>query len=414
MRRLVAGVVASAIILPIAGARAQTPTPVEIDEVPTGITALLDDYGRAFQAKDRVLLERTLDPAMRDEQLRAFDNAKDVPFRSFEVNTKTQYSGNLAYGRVRAQYPGKDVATYQITEATALDIEELAYEEDGAFTFVRDGPSSADPYDGWRLRSTKDLDPIAFFSPHHLWDAGPVAVLRSSHFVLLTHPEVADEMRPILDLAERAYTKATAFWPRSVDDRYVILIPSSTDELGDLIHATFDLGKFVAFVSASADLSTGWVPTGPRVLIHLAHIRNYGAAGQLEIVAHELLHAITRPLSGPHIPVWVDEGLANAGGGRGARVSQASDGPTPDEFPEDEEFLTGPVHDIIVRYDQSQVAIEVLIERFGREALARFYEKLGSARVVPGTDTYHVRHAIESSLEWSEDDWIAAWRERLG
>jgi hypothetical protein len=290
----------------------------------------------------------------------------------------------------------------------------MPYEEDGAYTFVRSGPSPGDPYDGWRLTSKSDLDILAFFAPYHLWDTGPVSVLRSEHFVLLTHPEVVDEMRPVIDVAEEAYAKSSAFWPNPVGERYVILVPATTSELGDLMHAAIDLSKFVAFVSAGADQEEGWIPTGPRLFVHLQHLRNYDPDGQLEILAHELLHAFTRPVSGPHIPVWVEEGLANTGGGNGGRTSQARNGPIPDEFPSDERFLTGPVDRIITLYDQSQMAIEVLVDQFGREALARFYERLGSARVVAGTDRYHVRRSIADTLEWTEDEWLAAWRKRLG
>jgi hypothetical protein len=406
------------LLLSIAGlvpvAQAQKARAPQIEEIPRGIARLLDDYGRAWLNKDADLLAGTLEGPLREGELHALSNAREVPFEHFRIDPVTIFSGNLAYERVHALYPGRQVRTYHVTEETALDIESIPYEEDGAFTFVRDGPAPADPYEGWRMVSKSDLDVLGFFSPYHLWDRGPVSVLRSEHFVLLTHPEVADEMRPVIELAERAYGKAAGFWPRPVRERYVILVPSTTEELADLMHAAIDLSKFVAFVSSGTDQEEGWKPTGPRMFVHLSHLRNYDERGRVEILAHELLHAITRPVSGPHIPVWVEEGLANAGGGNGGRPLRASVGPPPDEFPPDERFLTGPVDEIIVRYDQSQVAIEVLIERFGEEALARFYERLGSARVVPGTDRYHVRQAIADALDWTEEEWLAAWRERLG
>ncbi len=414
MKRVVAGSIALAALLTAVSAGAQEAKTPEIEEVPAAIVRLLNDYGRAFQTKDRALLDGALGSLLKVSALRAFDNAKDVPFKSVVVTAKTQYSGNLAYRRVRERYPDKEVRTYQVTEASTLDIESVPYEEDGAFTFVRDGPQSGDRYDGWRLESTSDLDLIGFFSPYHLWDTGPVSVLRSEHFVLLTHPEVTEEMRPVINVAESAYAKATSWWPRPVDARYVMIVPATTEELGALFHATIDLEKFVAFVAAGADQAQGWEPTGPRVFVHLSHLRNYDENGQLEILAHELLHAVTRPLSGPHIPVWVEEGLANAGGGRGARPSLASEGDPPPEFPTDEQFVKGEVRKIMIRYDQAQVAIETLIDRFDREALARFYERLGSARVVPGTDEYHVRQAVQDALDWTEADWLAAWHERLG
>lgn len=414
MRRFAAGAIALAALCVAVSARAQEAAAPEIEEVPAPIVRLLEDYGRAFEAKDRALLDGTLSPLLKVTALRAFDNAKDVPFRSVEVAAETQYSGNLAYRRVRERYPGKEVLTYQVTEASMLDIESVAYEEDGAFTFVRDAPQSGDRYDGWRLSSTSDLDVIGFFSPYHLWDTAPVSVLRSEHFVLLTHPEVVEEMRPILDVAERAYAKATDWWPRPVNERYVIIVPTTTEELGKLFHATIDLEKFVAFVAAGSDQAQTWRPTGPRMYIHLSHLRNYDEGGQLEILAHELLHAITRPISGPNIPVWIEEGLANAGGGRGARPSLAGEGDPPAEFPTDEQFVKGAVRQIMIRYDQAQVAIETLIDTFDQEALARFYERLGSARSVPGTEEYHVRRAVEDALDWTEAEWLAAWRARLG
>ncbi|MGH2759588.1 MAG: hypothetical protein ACRDKJ_08490 [Actinomycetota bacterium] len=414
MRRAVAGSIAFAALFTAVSAAAQEAMVPEIEDVPAPIVRLLDDYGRAFETKDRALLDGTLGPLLKVTALRAFDNAKDVPFERVTITAKTQYSGNLAYRRVRARYPGKQVRTYQVTEASTLDIETVAYEEDGAFTFVRDSAQPNDRYDGWRLESTSDLDLIGFFSPYHLWDTGPVTVLRSDHFVLLTHPEVAEEMRPVLAVAERAYAKATEWWPRRVTERYAIIVPATTEELGALFHATIDLEKFVAFVAAGADQAQGWRPTGPRMFVHLSHLRNYDEGGQLEILAHELLHAITRPISGPNIPVWIEEGLANAGGGRGARPSLAGQGDPPADFPTDEQFVKGAVRQIMIRYDQAQVAVETLIGTFDREALARFYERLGSARSVPGTDEYHVRRAVQDALDWTEADWLAAWRARLG
>jgi hypothetical protein len=401
-------------VLTFVPAHSETVKAPEIVEVPAGIARLLDDYGSALQRKDGDLFAGTLGGSLRETELKSFDNTRDVPFREFRVETVTQFSGNLAYGRVRSLYPGREVRTFHVTEVSALDVESTPYEEDGAFTFVRDRTAPDDAYDGWRLVSKSDLNILAFFSPYHLWDAGPVSVLRSEHFVLLTHPDVLDEMRPVIDVAERGYRKATSFWPRPVSEKYVILVPATTDELFDMLHTPIDLSKFVAFTSSGVDQSNGWEPTGPRLFVHLAHLRQYGEQGRLEIVAHELLHALTRPVTGPHIPVWVEEGLANAGGGNGGRPSQAGAGPTPDDFPPNESFMTGPVQQIIIRYDQAQAAIQVLIDRFGRDVLARFYERLGSERVVPGTDTYYVRRAISEALDWSQEDWVAAWRKSLG
>lgn len=386
-----------------------------IEEVPGGVTALLDDYGRAFADHDRELLARTLHPgAFADAELASLENAAAVPFSRFVARATTQFSGDLASSRVRARYPELEVRAYHVVLETAFDIERTPDLADGAFTFVREGPDEADPYDGWRLSSDADLEILGFFSPRYLWDEGVTSVLRSERFLLLTHPDVVDEMRPVLVVAERAYARASSFWPRPVEDRYAIVVPTATAELDRLIRATVDLSKFVAFVAAGVDRQDGWEPSGPRLYVHLDHLRNYGAAAQEEIVAHELIHAVTRAVSGPNVPVWVEEGLANTGGGSGGRGSLARSGPVPDEFPSDELFVTGPVRDIQRRYDLAQVAIQVLIDEKGIEGLARFYEALGGARVVAGTHRYHVDRAATDAVGWSADEWTAAWRKALG
>src|SRR5204863_4003426 len=93
---------------------------------------------------------------------------------------------------------------------------------------------------------------LGFFSPHNLWDEGPVSVAFSPHFILLTHPDVIQEVRPWLAVAEKAYARAAAFWSGSIEKHIVIEVPSTTKELGRITHDTADVNKFVAFVAASS------------------------------------------------------------------------------------------------------------------------------------------------------------------
>jgi hypothetical protein len=226
---------------------------------------------------------------------------------------------------------------------------------------------------------------------------------------MLTHPGTAESMRPLLEVSERAYDIAAEFWPGDQADRYVMIVPSTTEQLGRILHETVDLGKFVAFVGAGADRTNGWEPTGPRVFIHLSHLRRYNTAQQTEIIAHELLHAITRPISGPMTPTWIEEGLANLGAG--GRIGPLGSG-SADTFPTNDLFVTGSVQDIQASYARAQLAIVTIVDERGKDGLERFYSELGSRRVTAGTDEYHVRDAIADS-GWSYGAWLDAWRERL-
>lgn len=390
---------------------AQTAEPPEIEDVPPAIEQLLADYSRAWREKDAPLLASTMTPALAEHETNALANAREVAFSTFEVAATTQYSGNLASPRVRARYRTSDVRTYEIEERSQIGFETGIYEEPGAFTFTREAPGGS--YDGWRLAAKNDLDVLGFFSPLHMWDLAPVKVLTSARFLVLTFEDAVETLRPVLDIAEDAYDRGSEFWPEPLRDRFVLVVPTTTEQLRRIMHETVALEKFVAFVAAGSDRETGWTPTGPRVFVHLDHLRNYRRAPQLEIIAHELIHAVTRDESGPKVPAWVEEGLANFAGGSGGRPLRIPPGTASDAFPSDDQFFAGPVGDIQTVYDKAQIAIQVLDERFGRAGLVRFYEDLGSRRVVAGTEEYHVRDAIRRSVGWSYDDWVAAWRERL-
>ncbi len=409
MRRVVmAFLLAALMLVPAAPVPAQTVEATQIEVVPEGIRQALTNYSRAFARLDEDLLRRSVAQQLLPAELAALKNVADLTFDEFAITTSTQYSGDLAVKRIRNLYPGREVATYHVVERTRIAGESFTFEEDGIYTFTRERSS-----DDWRLASKKDLDILSAFSPVHLWDGGPVAKLVSTHFTLLTHPEALDEMRPVIDIAERAFSKLEEFWPRPLANNFVIIAPSTTDELRNILHETVDIENFVAFVVSGVNRERGWAPTGPRVMIHLSHLRRYGADAQLEILAHELVHAVTRSISGPKIPLFVEEGLANAGGGEGGRPPSSFRGPAPDDFPSDEGFSIGPVAQIQSVYDRSQLAVEALIDEFGVEAAARFYETLGRKRVVPGVDQYHVRVAIDEATDWSYEEWLDAWRKTL-
>jgi hypothetical protein len=382
-----------------------------IEDLPGPVVQLLEDYSRGWLTKDAVLLTSTLTGTLQKREARALINAAEVHFTSFRVRATTQFSGNLATDRIWARHKdARDVKTYQVVEESRLGRETSTYAEDGAFTFVR---GRTNDYDGWRIAAKDDLNVLGFFSPYHLWDEAPVSVLTGKRFTLLTHVNVVDSLRPVLGVAERAYDNDAKFWPEPLRDHIVMIVPSTTAELGRVMHETVDLEKFVAFVGNGTNREHGWAPTGPRMFVHLSHLKNYGTDGQFSVLAHELIHAVTRKVAGPKIPAWIEEGLANFGGGNGGRARVTTGGPAPDVFPTDERFVTGAVRDIQAVYDEAQIAIQVLDEKFGRAGLVKFYEELGSRRVVPGTEEYHIRASIKQSLGWSYDEWVAAWRKAL-
>ena len=412
MKRFVPLLVALA-LLPQA-AFAQSPAPVpQIAQVPSAITSLLGDYGRAWMTHDVSLLSETVTPVLARTESRALYNAGEVDFSEYRVRTTTQFSGNLAYSRIQSLYPHMEVRTYQIEQYTRISYESKAYEEDGAFTFIRPR-SGGGAYDGWRIASKNDLNVLGVFSPSNLWDQSPVSILNGDHFIMLTHPAITQEVRPWMAVAEKAYARASAFWPGSDEKTIVMEVPATQGELGSITHDTADLSNFVAFVSSGVSREHGYTPTGPRMFVNIGHLLTYPESAQVSVLAHELIHALTRSESGPNTPTWIEEGLADDGGGTESLFAKVLEGGrVPGTFPPAERFVTGDVSDIQAAYAESDVAIQVLLDKFGRAGVARFYKTLGAARVVPGTEPYQVKKALSDSLHWSYDDWVAAWRKRL-
>lgn len=389
---------------------AETPS---IAAVPAGIQRLLDARGRAYERHDRELLAGTLTGRVfTARQLAALDAAAPLTFSRYSFRASTQFTGDIAGARVRALYPDKQVAAYHVVEENTIrDYDLQPYVEDDFFTFVRDREQPDDPYGGWRLASGSDFEVLGGFSAYHPWDSGLVATASSEHFLLLSHPDQIARVRPALDIAEAAYAKVARFWPRPIGARYVIIAPSNAEELGKLIAATIDLGKFVAFAASTERREEGWAPGGVRLFVQLSRFERYDAAGKEVVLAHELIHAVTRPVSGPFFPSWLEEGVAMYGA-EPLQLAPARPGEH-DRFPTDDQFFVGPTAGIVGVYYQSQVAVAVLAQRYQVSGLATMYETLGRARVAAGTDDYQVREAVKSSLGWTVEGWTEAWRRRL-
>ncbi|HVE93049.1 MAG TPA: hypothetical protein VNE62_12235 [Actinomycetota bacterium] len=401
-----------AALLPAEGPPAAA-APAAIAPVPEGITALLRDRGRAFEAKDRGLLQATLDPgSYAAAQLKAFDNASQVAFSTFRVEPVTEFSGQIAGERVKAKYSGREVAAFAVRQRSAVrGIETEPYVDNGYYTFVKSGGGD---YDGWRLASDSDFDVLGGFSPRQVWDFGPVELATSEHFAVLVHPDQSAKAAPALAAAEKAYASVKSFWPRPATQRYLIVAPSTTGELDRILQSTIDLSKFVAFAARSIKTTEGLEPGGVRLFVQSSHFERYNDEGKQGILAHELIHAVTTPAAGSFMPIWVEEGLATHGSSpKGSSLPTARRGGKPGTFPQDEQFSVGSVSDIGRAYAQSQVAFEVLSDRYSAEGVAKFYEALGRTRIAAGSQEHHVAKALRESVGWTVDEWTKAWQDRL-
>ncbi len=416
---LVRVALAAALLVALAvPATAQSP-PTEDDRV--AIQELLDRRARAVVERDRAAFMATVadvSPAFIARQQRFFSNLADVSLRSFRYTVVWDRYGDLVRPSDIERYPEADRVSIPVTEERyriqGFDPEEAV--EDIYFTFIeQDGE--------WSIAEDTDLDDLTLYSARHLWDFAALEAERSEHFVLYRHPCRGDcpaDDHDYLDLAEQGLDRVDRYWTAPWRGRVVILVPATDEELSRMIQATFDLDNFVAFAYSTVDLSEGIDYTGHRILLNPDAFEGRSSATVLEIMAHELLHVATRNAAGPFIPIFVDEGFADYVGNDGDPAalaffnSELSQGLFSGVLPEDFEFTVGSGTDVYRSYQESQSAVRFFVDRWGVDALVRFYRDLGRTRVAAGTVGYHLDRSLEKVTGLDRDEFERAWADSLG
>lgn len=372
--------------------------------------------------RDREGFLATIDPtskAFLGRQVRLFDNMGTLPLASYELTAAWARAGDLVRPSDQARYEGAEEVAIPVTEeryaVRGFDPEPAA--EDLFYTYVkRDGR--------WLIAEDTDLDDLSFLSARHLWDFGPLQVDRTQHFLLLSHPcgekpeGATGGCQPfgsrILEIAEDALQRADGFWTLPWQGKVIILIPGSSDELSRMIQATFELDDFVAFAYSTEDLERDSDYTGHRIMLNPAGFATRSDDQVLQILSHELTHVASRPASGPFIPVFLEEGIAEYVGYAGERGlaffdSRIAAGLFDSRLPADYEFLTGGGNEIYNSYQEGQSAVRYFIERWGLEDFLRFYRRLGSRHETTGLTRWHVDKALRGTVGIGIEAFEKAW-----
>ncbi|MBW3659560.1 MAG: hypothetical protein KY457_13045, partial [Actinobacteria bacterium] len=154
--------------------------------------------------------------------------------------------------------------------------------------------------------------------------------------------------------------------------------------------------------------------TGSRIVVNPERFLVRGSGVRQRILVHELVHVATRPVAGPLVPSWLEEGVAQAIGEErsttGTRLLDAlsGDGLT---LPTDAQFTSGGRDRIFLSYQLSWSFVDHLRDRFGAETVARFYAAVGDGGIAgPGTTTHVVDRAAREVFGSPFPELIAAWR----
>lgn len=376
------------------------------------------DALRAVQDLQRVRLEAiktgnreaflaTVDPrapqSFKDAQTRHFDGLRTVPIERLDLQVRTDESGDLG-ADLSAKYGDRTFLpetrlVYRIAGYDDRDAIDLLW-----LTYVQRGGR-------WYVAGDRDLDDVGLLTYRNLWDFGPVVARPSENFVVLSHPEQSARAEALSGIAEDAAAVIRERWDQPWSGRIPIVLPGSVRELEEIIQSTFDLENFVAFVAYNPIRDVDYVNTAPRMFIQDQNLAGYDRPYQVETLAHELAHAAGAPLSGPQIPAWVHEGVAEwivAGRSTAERAPSGSDG----VLPRDYEFTIGTGATIVRSYRESRSAISFLASRKGLGAPLSLFRSLGEPKAAPGSVDFHVDAALRRLFGMSLAELQSGWKSR--
>jgi hypothetical protein len=365
----------------------------EIQEVLEGrARALLRGDRQGFLSAIDGLADRDFD----QRQERLFDGFQRLPLLDYRLDLSLDIFGELTSSEEQDRYgAAADPTVVHVEQRYRLRGYDPQPALDDLFlTFVR-RPG------GWRVIADSDLDDLTIYSGRLLWEFGPIVTRGSEHFLYVSHPDLAGAGDTILGAAERALDRVSAVWPLSFRRKVVILAPSESEELVRILQAQFDVDAFVAFAYSGLDREREWDLVGHRIILHWDNFSAQSDQVQQSILTHELLHIATRELSGPFVPAFVDEGVAEwvtTDASTLLLAIRVSAGTFDRRLPLDHEFITGDTEDIVNSYQESFSFISYADDRFGPNAVAEFYRRLGRSRVAAGTWRYHVDRAMRGAF----------------
>lgn len=378
----------------------------------------MDEHARAWLDGDESAYLAGISSRARDfraDQKKVFQWSRDVDFASYDLEAQWE-NGDLVRPSDRASYDDvEDVSIAIVTESYEIEGFDVSPAfEDYFITFVKQD-------DEWLIASDSDLQNIGLRSTRHLWHFGPIETTRSEHFLLLSHPcdDCGEELDELLEVAESGLRRSRRFWPLRWNDRVVIFVPETPDELARMLQLTFRPEDFVAFAIASVDDRRDIDYTAPRIVFNLDSLSDRSLASVTETFAHELLHVATRYRSGPFIPVFIEEGFADYGGADADPEalyflsSELSAGVFDRALPSDHQFSTGGATAIFRSYQKSHSAVKFFIERYGLKKFLRFYRTLGKPGIVAGSTRYFLNRALRRTIGVGFDSFERAWADTL-
>jgi len=380
------------------------------------VSEILSDRARAVVDDDRSAFLSSIDPGetgFRKKQRRVFERLTSLRLGRYELRQQV-FGKDLARREHDRRYGSADDVFIPPVEETYRfkGYDDSDFVSSLFFTFVlRDGE--------WLIAADDDLKGRRT-TERNLWDYGSVKQTRGKNITLIQHPcrkaGCVELGASFMQVAEKARRRVNQRWRGPWNGRVVVLATSSRREVRRIIDVDYAISNFAAF-AYSPYLATGYSPA--RIVVDRATLEGRSPDIIELILTHEIAHVATRRASGPHIPLWLEEGLAEWM----ARVpgdsadlyyaNQVTTGAVEPRLATDRQFRKGTADELFLHYQSSRTAVAYFIERWGYDRFVRFYKMLGDSHNESGTRAEHLRSAMRRFTGLSPSKFERQWADSI-
>ena len=395
-----------------------TPTPSREQLRESAVRSLLEARSRAVLDRNRAAFLAGVDPTateFRERQGRLFDALGDVPLSgwSYDLDPDLSQPGNAELDRRHGEgrwWAPEIALRYSLTGIDA----QPAFQRH-VLTFVeRDGR--------WLLASDDDFAARGERTARALWDTGPVIAVRGRASLVLGRPDARPLLTRLARAVDAAVPRVTRVWGEEWQRAVAVLVPGSQAELGELLGKPGELSQIAAVATAELlERSGRTTAVGDRIILNPPNFADLGPVGRQVVLTHEVAHVATRQATGPDIPAWLVEGLADYIGYLDTDVpvtvaarelrADVRAGRLPAALPTDDAFR-GDNPDLAQAYEQSWLAVRLLVEQYGEAEVLRVYRFLGASDSGPDGRAAALDTAL-AELGTDTEQFTAAWRASL-
>ena len=373
------------------------------------VQALLDRRAAAVLHRDRAALLATVLPGatgLRAQQAAWLADLSQLPLASWAWRLRTTDAYPL---------PPQLSATVGRRLATQVQLSYQLAGFDNEPVTATEYPTFGRSGDDWYLVSDTDHPG----GDTELWDLGPVTVVHGRYCLVLGLGGRA-ALEPFAQLADRAVPAVSAVWGDGWGQRTVLLVPSTTDQVGSLLG--MDPAGFGSIAAVtSGELGAAEARRTERITVNPPVWAELSAFGRQVVTTHETTHVATRAITDSWTPRWLAEGAANWTGyldsGRTPRqicpelAADVAAGRIPSQLPADSAFA-GSAPDLPQSYEQAWFACRSIVSRHGAPALPACYRAVAATGGAGGQQA-----AVDTALRRVTGTGLAAftalWRADL-